>query len=232
MQGIIAKKVGMSRVFLSNGDAIPVTYLKIEPNTIVRNKTEEKDGYNAVVLGVGEKMWRSRKGKENTRYAKQKEFKVETLDALTPGSKLDAQVLPVDTQVTVMGISKGKGFQGVIKRHKFKSGPSGHGSHHHREPGSIGNCEWPGRVNKGKRMPGRMGMDQITVKNRAVVVCDLEEGMVAVKGPVPGPNGARVFITVEEWPDGFEIESVLLDKVKETKSEAQSTKSETPNPKA
>jgi len=223
MQGVIAKKIGMSRVFLPNGDAVAVTYLKIEPNTVVRQKTAQKDGYNAVVLGIGAKSWKSRKGKQNVRYLKQKEWKVEALDALTPGSTLDAKVLPAETVVTITGTSKGKGFQGVIKRHKFKSGPSGHGSHHHREPGSVGMREWPGRVNKGKRMPGRMGTDTVTVCSRSVLSCDPAEGMVAVKGPVPGSNGSIVFLTVEQWPEGFDIASVLAAKVQEVKNEKRET---------
>ena len=222
MQGVIAKKVGMSRVFLANGDAVAVTYLKVEPNTIVRQKTEGKDGYNAVVLGVGAKPWKSRKGKQNVRYARQKEWKVEELSSLTPGSTLDAKVLPAETVVTITGISKGKGFQGVIKRHKFKSGPGGHGSHHHREPGSVGMREWPGRINRGKRMPGRMGTDTVTICSRAVLSCDPEEGMVAVKGPVPGSNGSMVFVTVERWPEGFDIASVLAKK-EEVKNEKKET---------
>lgn len=201
MNGLIAKKVGMSRVFSEEGDAVAVTYLKVEPNTVVRTKSEDKDGYNAVVLGVGPKKWKTRKGNEHTKYRKQKEWQVETLEGVEAGKELTAELIPQDSMVTVTGFSKGKGFQGVIKRHGFSRGPETHGSHHHREPGSVGMCEWPGRVLKGKKMPGRMGNAQVTLRGRKVVVSDASEGILAIKGAIPGPNGADVFLTVESSPD-------------------------------
>ncbi|MEK7218824.1 MAG: 50S ribosomal protein L3 [Patescibacteria group bacterium] len=200
MQGLIAKKIGMSRVFLPGGEAVPVTYLKVDPNVIVRTKTKEKDGYEAVVLGVGAKTWRSRKGKENVRYRVQKEWKVETLEGLEAGKTLAAEILPENTIVTVSGISKGKGFQGVMRRHHFAGGPGGHGSHFKREPGAIGQRTEPGRVLKGHRMAGHMGLEKVTVKHRPIVAADIPNGMIAVKGPVPGPNGATVFVTKEASP--------------------------------
>ena len=187
----------MSRVFLENGDAVPVTYLEVQPNTVIRTKTEEKDGYNAVVLGVKPKKWKTRKGKEHTRYADQKEWKVETLEGLEAGKQLDIEKFAKESTVSVTGTSKGKGFQGVIKRHKFSRGPTTHGSHHHRRTGSIGMCEFPGRVMKGKKMPGRMGGDQVTIKGRQIMECDAEKGVIAVKGPIPGTNGGNVYITLE-----------------------------------
>lgn len=204
MQGLIAKKVGMSRVFLETGEAVPVTYLQVEPNTVVRVKTEEKDGYNAVILGVGAKKWKTRKGKEHTRYSVQKEWKVESLDGIESGKQVAADTLPAQSMLTITGTSKGKGFQGVIKRHNFSRGPETHGSHHHRRPGSIGMKEWPGRVLKGKKMAGRMGGDTVTVKNRAVVVADAAKGLIAVKGPVPGSNGTHVYLTIESTPSSDE----------------------------
>jgi len=194
----------MSRVFLDNGDAVPVTYLKVEPNTVVRTKTEDKDGYNAVVLGVGAKKWKSRKGKEKTRYSKQKEWKVESVEGVKAGTEINSDIIPEGSTVTITGFSKGRGFQGVIKRHKFSTGPKTHGSHHHRRTGSVGMCEYPGRVLKGKKMPGRMGNDQVTLHGRTILVSDPEEGIVGVRGPVPGPNGASVFVTIEELPEGGE----------------------------
>ena len=204
MTGLIATKVGMSRVFQDDGAAVPVTYLKIDPNTIVRTKTQEKDGYNAMVLGIGAKKWKSRKGKENTRYSQQKEWKLDSVEGVSAGKEVAIEILPKDTTVTICGISKGRGFQGVIKRYGFSMGPNTHGSHHHRRTGSIGMCAYPGRVIKGKKMPGRMGNDQITLHGREVLLSDADKGVIAVKGPVPGPNGASVFITVEEWPEGYE----------------------------
>ncbi len=200
MQGLIARKVGMSRVFLPTGEAVPVTYLKVEPNTIIRTKTKNKDGYDAVVLGIGAKAWKSRKGKENVRYAVQKEWKVESLDGLEPGKTLSAEVLPEQTLVTVCGISKGKGFQGVMRRHHFSGGPASHGSHFKREPGTIGMRTEPGRVLKGHKMAGHMGHETVTVHHRAVITSDVQNGVIAIKGPVPGPNGSPVFLTKESSP--------------------------------
>lgn len=197
MIGLIAKKVGMSRAFLPTGEAVAVTYLRVEPNVVVRTKSKEKDGYDAVVLGVGAKEWKSRKGKKNMRYGMQKEFKVDSLDGFEAGKELKADVLPAESMVTVEGVSKGKGFQGVMRRHNFRGGPKSHGSHFKREPGSIGMRTQPGRIFRGHKMAGHMGVDKLTLKHRAVVVHDLEQNMIAVKGPVPGPNGTHVFLTLE-----------------------------------
>lgn len=200
MSGVIARKVGMSRVFLATGEAVAVTYLQVEPNAIVRTKTQEKDGYNAVVLGIGAKKWKSRKGKEHTRYARQKEWKVESLDGLSAGGSLTIDAIPADSLVTICGVSKGKGFQGVMKRHHFGGGPASHGSHFKREPGSVGMRTSPGRILKGHKMAGHMGDEQITVRNRPVVVSDAAKGLLAIKGPVPGPNGSIVYVTKETSP--------------------------------
>ncbi len=195
--GLIAQKVGMSRVFLPTGEAVPVTYLKVSENKVVRTKTVEKDGYNAVVLGVGQYTVKTRKGKEHGKFNQEKEVKVDSLDGITVGSTLTASVIPAESTVTVMGISKGKGFQGVMKRHNFSGGPASHGSHFKREPGAVGMRTWPGRIHKGKRMAGRMGNDRITLKGRPVVSLDEKEGIVAVKGPIPGANGAYVLLSLE-----------------------------------
>lgn len=199
--GLIATKVGMSRIFTQDGDAVPVTYLKVEPNHIVRCKTEAKDGYNAVVMGVGAKKWKTRKGKEHVRYSLQKEWQVDSLDGFKPGTEITATAVPAESKVTITGAGKGKGFQGVIKRHNFSRGPETHGSHHHRRPGSVGMCEFPGRIMRGKKMPGQMGGATVTLRDRSVVTCDTAEGVIAVRGPVPGPNGAAVLITIESVPD-------------------------------
>lgn len=197
MIGLIARKIGMSRAFLPNGEAVPVTYLKVSPNTVIRQKTKEKDGYDAVVLGMEPKEWKTRKGNTLTRYKVQKEWQVESLDGLDAGKQLTVSVLPQDSKVTVCGISKGRGFQGVVKRHGFGGGPGSHGSHFKREPGSVGMRADPGRIFKGHRMAGHMGTDQVTVKNRTIVVSDEKENIIAVTGPVPGPTGAAVFLTLE-----------------------------------
>jgi large subunit ribosomal protein L3 len=195
--GLIAKKVGMSRMFQENGEVVPVTYLQIEPNTVVRTKTKDKDGYDAVVLGVGAKPWKSRKGKEHVRYAAQKEWKVASLEGLEPGKKITAEIFTPDTLVCVQSVSKGKGFQGVMKRWHFGGGPASHGSHFKREPGSVGMRTQPGRILPGHHMAGHMGHDHVTLHRRPVINVDAQKGIVAIKGPVPGPNGARVFLTPE-----------------------------------
>jgi large subunit ribosomal protein L3 len=191
----------MSRVFLPTGEAIPVTYLSIEPNVIVRTKTKEKDGYNAVVLGIGAKKWKSRKGKENMRYLHQKEWQVESLDGMEPGKQITSEILPPESMVTISSTSKGKGFQGVVRRHHFAGGPATHGSHFKREPGSVGMRTSPGRILPGHRMAGHMGLETITLLHRPIVSSDTAKGIIAIKGPVPGPNGSVVFVTKESTPE-------------------------------
>lgn len=199
MSGLIARKLGMSRVFL-DGMSVPVTYLQVEPNTVVRTKNAEKDGYNAVVLGIGAKTIKTRKGNEHQRYALMKEWKVDSLEGISEGNTVTAEAIPTASMVTITGTSKGKGFQGVMRRHHFAGGPATHGSHFKREPGSVGMREIPGRIHPGKRMPGHMGNATITIRNRPVVLCDAEKGVIAIKGPIPGPNGSAVYITLESAP--------------------------------
>ncbi len=198
--GLIARKVGMSRVFLPTGEAVPVTYLEVQDNDIIRTKTTEKDGYQAVVLGVGHRTVKTRKGKEVSRYRAEKEFRVDSLETYEKGKKLSVTALPVESMVTICGISKGKGFQGVMKRYHFAGGPKSHGSHFKREPGSVGMRTWPGRIHAGKRMAGHMGQDTITLKHRKVLVCDEGRKIIGVKGPVPGGNGTFVSLTLEVTP--------------------------------
>jgi large subunit ribosomal protein L3 len=195
--GLITRKIGMSRVFLPTGEAVPVTYLKAEDNTIVRMKTAEKDGYNAVVLGIDEGMVKTRKGKELKKFANQKEFKIDSAEGMAVGSKVTVESFPEQSLVTIVGVGKGKGFQGVMKRHHFAGGPASHGSHFKREPGSVGMRTWPGRIHAGKRMAGHMGLETVKIKGRAVLTCDKDKKVLAVKGPVPGPNGALVYVTLE-----------------------------------
>ncbi len=195
--GLIARKIGMSRVFLPTGEAVPVTYLRVEDNTVVRTRTTEKDGYQAVVLGVGEYVQQTRKGNKLTKHSDQKEFQVESLEGFAKGSKLTVATLPLESLVTVKGISKGKGFQGVVKRYHFAGGPKSHGSHFKREPGSVGMRTWPGRIHAGKRMAGHMGTDTITLKHRAVLVNDADKKIIGIKGPIPGGNGSLVYLTLE-----------------------------------
>jgi large subunit ribosomal protein L3 len=195
--GLIARKIGMSRIFLPTGEAVAVTYLKADDNVVVRTRNEGKDGYNAVVLGIDEKTVRTRKGKEHKKFANQKEFTVDSIDSMPAGTKVTVEQFPTASLVTIVGVGKGKGFQGVMKRHHFAGGPASHGSHFKREPGSVGMRTWPGRIHAGKRMAGHMGLETVKLKGRAILVCDTDKKLIAVKGPVPGGNGSLVYVTLE-----------------------------------
>ena len=197
MPGLIAQKIGMSRVYKEDGTQVPVTYLHVPANTVIRLRKKERDGYDAVVVGVGGKKWKTRKGREHVRYQTEKEFLVDSLEGIEVGSELSIESIPELSLVTIVGTSKGKGFAGVIKRHHFSSGPDSHGSHHHREPGSVGMRAKPGKVLKGKRLPGHMGFERITLKHRPVVVADAKEKVLAIKGAVPGPLGSTLFLILE-----------------------------------
>lgn len=190
MPGIIGKKLGMSQVIQDDGRVIPVTYVKCEPNEVVHVKTEETDGYPAVVLGFDAYNNPSK----NKKFKTLKEFRIESTGDYKKGGKVTLDTLKEIESVTVTSVSKGKGYQGVIKRHKFSRGPETHGSHHHREPGSIGMCAKPGRVMKGKKMPGHMGTSQVTLKNRSVVTLVPDKNLIAIKGPIPGSNNGYVYI--------------------------------------
>jgi large subunit ribosomal protein L3 len=200
MKGLITRKIGMTRVFQPDGAVVAATELRVEPNTVIRLRTRDKDGYDAVVLGVGGKKWKTRKGKEHVRYRAMKEFMLESLDGVSVGSMFDASSIPAKSLVTITGFSKGKGFQGVMKRHGFAGGPATHGSHFKREPGSIGMRNKPGKIFKGHRMAGRMGGDRITLKHRSVVWSDSGSGVIAIGGAVPGARGSLVYVTVEAAP--------------------------------
>lgn len=192
MVGIIGRKKGMSRLFEDDGRVIPVTIVECEPNVIAQLKSTEKDGYPAIVLGFGA----LKKPSKTRKYELLKEFKVEEseLANFTAGEMVTLESLQEIGKVKVTSTSKGKGFQGVIKRHNFSRGPESHGSGHHREPGSVGACAKPGRVHKGKKLPGRMGNAQVTLKNVKIVKIDLDQNILCLKGAVPGPNGSIVTI--------------------------------------
>ncbi len=190
MPGIIGKKLGMSQVLQDDGRVIPVTFVKCDPNEIVQVKTEDKDGYPAIVLGFDA----YKNPSKNIKFKAMKEFRVDKADSYKKGDKITLESLKEVKTVTVTSVSKGKGFQGVIKRHGFSGGPESHGSHFHREPGSIGMRAKPGRVNKGKRMAGHMGVDIVTIKNRPVITLAPEQNVMAIKGPIPGANNGYVYI--------------------------------------
>lgn len=203
MKGMIGKKVGMTQVFDEQGNVIPVTVIQAGPCYVTQIRDDERDGYKAVQLGFGEtKPKNLTKGqlghlqKSNLpalRYLR--EFRVDDAADLQEGQEIKVDVFVQGDVVDVIGVSKGRGHAGTIKRHGFGRGPKTHGqSDRMRSPGSIGMCAAPGRTLKGKKMAGRMGNDRITQQNLQVVVVDPEKNLLAVKGSVPGANGGIVMI--------------------------------------
>ncbi|MBR1530120.1 MAG: 50S ribosomal protein L3 [Oscillospiraceae bacterium] len=201
-KGIIGRKVGMTQIFDENGKMIPVTVVEAGPCQVVQVKTEENDGYNAVQLGFGDKkanrVNKPEKGhfdKANAGYKKTlKEFKLENC-ALEAGSLIKADVFAVGDIVDVCGTSKGKGYQGAIKRHNQHRLKETHGTGPvHRQAGSMGACSSPSRIYKGKGMAGHMGAERVTVQNLEIVKVDAENNLIAIKGAIPGPKGGIVTI--------------------------------------
>jgi large subunit ribosomal protein L3 len=188
MPGILGTKIGMTRIILDDGRVIPLTVVQCDPNKVVQVKTEEVDGYPAVVLGFDA----LKKPTKNRKFRHLREFRISD-DSLKTGDSVKVDQFESGEKVKITSISKGKGFQGVIKRHNFSRGPETHGSHHHREPGSIGACARPARVNKGKKMPGRMGTDQKTCKAE-IVYLDPEKNLLGIKGGVAGSKGSLIII--------------------------------------
>jgi len=196
MKAILGKKVGMTQVFTETGEVVPVTVVEAGPCTVIQKKTEEVDGYSSVQLGfVDDKENKVNKplkghfdkyGVNPKKYIR--EFRVEGAEALETGDEVKADVFTAGEKVDVTGISKGKGFAGTVKRWNFNTGPKTHGSRNYRRPGSIGAGSDPARVFKGKKMPGHMGHEQVTVQNLEVVKVDSEKNLLLIKGAVPGPK--------------------------------------------
>jgi large subunit ribosomal protein L3 len=189
--GLIGRKVGMTQIFADDGTMIPVSVVSVEPNTVTRVRTPERDGYTAVQLGIEEsgKLTKPEIGqlKNLPKLAVLREFRLEDdKTEYTVGQQLDVTLFSAGDVIDVTGVSKGKGFAGHIKRHHFKRGPKTHGSDDHRAPGSIGPGTTPGRVYKGMRMAGHMGDARATVKKLRVVRADAERNLLLVKGSVPG----------------------------------------------
>ena len=208
-KGIIGKKIGMTQIFDESGKVIPVTVVEAGPCVVVQKKTVENDGYAAVQLGFGdEKATRVNKpikghfDKADAAYKKNlKEFRLEDCESVNVGDILKADTFAPGDMVDVSGTSKGKGFQGTVKRWNFGRGPMAHGSKNHREPGSIGAGTTPSRVIKGKRMAGNMGNERVTITKLKLVKVDAANGLVLVKGSVPGCEGRLVTIvpTRTKW---------------------------------
>ena len=196
--GVIGRKVGMTQVFQEDGTMVAVSVLEVQPNTVTRLRTADRDGYTAVQLGTDEtrKLTKPEAGqlRDLPKLATLHEFRLDSVDDFAVGQKLDVSLFEPGELVDVTGVSKGKGFAGHIKRHHFKRGPKTHGSDHHREPGSIGPGTTPGRVYKGMRMAGHMGDRQTTIKKLRVVRADPERNLLLVKGSLPGARNALIFV--------------------------------------
>jgi large subunit ribosomal protein L3 len=189
MKGILGKKLGMTRVIQDDGRVIPITVVECKPNEITQIKTTEKDGYPAMVLG----FMKLSKPTKTKKFRYLKEFRVEASDEVKKGEEVTVDIFEPGEEIIITGVSKGKGFQGVVRRHHFAGGPGGHGSHFKREPGSIGARAKPGKVNRGHRMAGRMGCETVTLKT-AVAYLDKPKCLIGIKGAVPGSINSLVAI--------------------------------------
>ena len=201
MEGILGKKVGITRIFGQKGASLPVTIIEAGPCTIVQKKSKDSGGYEVIQLGFGSRKRASkpltghftRARVEPKRFLR--EFRVEKADAYEVGSQIKVDIFKPGDYLDIVGISKGRGFAGVMKRWGFSGGPASHGAHGwHRRPGSIGQATYPGRVFKGKKMPGRMGTRRVTIQNLEVVKVEPQENLLLVKGSVPGARGGLLLI--------------------------------------
>ena len=197
-KGIIGRKVGMTQIFDENGNVIPVTVIEAGLWLVVQAQTVETDDYNEVQLGFWEVKEKKVNKPEKGHFTKVKvtpvkhlrEFRLADVSNVKPGDEIKADIFQAGEAVDIQGTTKGKGFQGVIKRHGQHRGPMGHGSMYHRRPGSMGPTSTPGRVFKGKKLPGHMGVDTVTIQNLKVVRVDMDKNVILVKGSVPGNKGA------------------------------------------
>ncbi|WP_251553880.1 50S ribosomal protein L3 [Neobacillus muris] len=200
-KGILGRKIGMTQVFAENGNLIPVTVVEVAPNVVLQKKSVETDGYNAVQVGFEDKREKLANKPEKGHAAKAntapkrfvREFREDDLAGYEVGQEVKVDIFAAGDVVDVTGISKGKGFQGSIKRHGQSRGPMAHGSRYHRRPGSMGPVA-PNRVFKGKLLPGRMGGEQVTVQNLEIVKVDAERNLLLIKGNVPGAKKALLKI--------------------------------------
>ncbi len=223
MKGILGRKIGMTQVFTEEGNLIPVTVIEIEPNVVTQIKTKQTDGYEAIQLGFDTKREKLSNKPEMGHVAKAsttpkrflREFRNVDINNYTLGQELKADTFEPGEIVDVTGISKGKGFQGVIKRFNQSRGPMGHGSQYHRGVGSMGTMR-PMRVMKGKRLPGHMGHETVTIQNLEVVSVDVENNIILIKGNVPGAKKSLVIIKTSIKMPTTKKEASLLKSYKNT----------------
>ncbi|QSH39991.1 50S ribosomal protein L3 [Lentisphaerota bacterium ZTH] len=205
MKSIIGKKIGMTQVYDETGKVTPVTVIQAGPCVVVDVKTKDRDGYSAVQLGFGEKKAKNvskpllghfkKAGIKGALPSALREFRCDSDPEVELGSSVNVEVFEADDYLDVSGTVKGRGFQGVVKRYNFGGGRYSHGGGWKRKPGSIGQCEFPGRVDKGKKMPGHMGNVRRTIQNLRVVRVMAEDNILFVKGAVPGPNGGILYLS-------------------------------------
>jgi large subunit ribosomal protein L3 len=203
VEGLIGKKVGMTQSFDAEGNVIPVTVIKAGPCTVIQKKEKERDGYASVQLGLVEEKGVRKPNKAQTGHFQKsglpptrilREFRAADPATIKEGDQVFVDIFAEGERVHVTGTSKGKGFQGVVRRHGFRGGRASHGSMFHRAPGSIGASSYPSRVLKGTKMGGHMGQTKITVRNLTVIRADKENNLLVVKGAVPGPRGSYLLI--------------------------------------
>jgi large subunit ribosomal protein L3 len=204
MKGLIGKKLGMTQIYDETGKVSPVTVLQVGPCTVIDQLTAEKNGYSAMQLGFGEKKAKNvskavkghceKSGRNENPPIVIKEFRLDKDSEAEIGSELSAEIFAENEFVDVIGTVKGRGFQGVVKRYNFGGGRYSHGGGWKRKPGSIGQCEFPGRVDKGKKMPGHMGNVRRTIQNLKIVRVDAKDNLIFIKGAVPGPNGGIIVV--------------------------------------
>ena len=233
MKGILGRKIGMTQVFTESGKLIPVTVVEVEKNVVTQIKTKENDGYEAIQLGFGntrEKL-ATKASAGHTAKAQTtpkrffREIKGVDINSYTLGQEISADIFTPGEVVDVTGTTKGKGFQGVIKRHGQSRGPMGHGSHYHRRPGSMGTMR-PMRVFKGKKLAGHMGTLTVTIQNLEIVAVDTENNVILISGNIPGPKKGLVLIKSAVKANGkinemenlvsYEVEEPIVETVEET----------------
>lgn len=226
MKGILGRKIGMTQVFGTNGKLVPVTVIEVNPNVVTQVKTLENDGYEAIQLGY-ETIREKLATKASVGHSKKantapkrflREIKGVDISTYTLGQEVNADLFEAGEIVDVTGISKGKGYQGVIKKNNQHRGPMGHGSKYHRGVGSLGTM-LPKRVLPGKALPGHMGSEQVTIQNLEIIKVDMEDNCILVKGSVPGPNKSLVIIKsavkTNKKNDAFDLISYAKEEVVE-----------------
>jgi large subunit ribosomal protein L3 len=243
IEGLIGKKIGMTQTFDEKGNVAPITVIRVGPCTVIQKKTKEKDGYSALQLGLIEEKGRKKATKPLVgHYEKSgvppmkilREFQFAKKGEVKEGDQFFVDIFQVGEKVDVVGMSKGKGFAGVVKRWGFHGGKVSHGSMFHRRPGSTGASAFPSRVTKGKKLPGQLGNSRVTVKNLMVIQADKENNLLVVKGAVPGASGGYLLIKKVNFhpeapiPDQIKVEQPMPEKSKPEEPKPEHRKPEEP----